>query len=318
MLSEILDTGSRLPLNHKRISRNLKKNAKFPAGKVVQFECNSDVIDIHIIYKCIAFTNSMSCEMSSAIDVDCVSEGIKNTYKFFSPSCLNMHISKRIQLVRNKTIIRMYLPGYAEIFKIYIGVRPNSSIKCIKDNSDSIVFYGSSITQGCCASSPTKTYTSIVSDYFHLNQKNFGFSESAKGEKNIIDYISSIPAAIYVVEYDHNASVELLKSTHYNVYRILRSKNYGTPIIFMSRFSGGLSISEEEENEREKIIKETIHLARLDNDHRVFFVSGKDAFNDKRLYFVDDRHPNDEGMKIIADKIINCIKDNALVKDNDN
>ncbi|MBE7032230.1 MAG: hypothetical protein E7401_04625 [Ruminococcaceae bacterium] len=48
-----------------------------------------------------------------------------------------------------------------------------------------MLFYGSSITQGGCASRPGTCYPSIISRKFNTNIHNFGFSSGGCGDKNI-------------------------------------------------------------------------------------------------------------------------------------
>ncbi len=78
----------------------------------------------------------------------------------------------------------------------------------------------------------------------------------------------------------------------------------------MARISNGLSISLEEGNKRKKIIETTIDHAKKNNDVNVFgiFFDGLSQY-EKNKMLVDDRHPNDYGMRYIANKIIDIINE---------
>ena len=68
-----------------------------------------------------------------------------------------------------------------------------------------VVYYGSSITQGGCASKPGSSYESILSRRFDCDYINLGFSGTAKGEDEIVDYIKGLEMSVFVMDYDHNA-----------------------------------------------------------------------------------------------------------------
>ena len=59
---------------------------------------------------------------------------------------------------------KMYLPLYDGLVNIEVGIDSNSVIeKPLKNISKPIVFYGTSITQGGCASRPGMAHTNIIS-----------------------------------------------------------------------------------------------------------------------------------------------------------
>lgn len=309
------DSGSRIPDGVKPIPVSLRKNAEFHAGKVISFITNSHCLDIYVLYKKIAILPHMSIKAASAADIVVTNENgmVEKTICATSPVKMISH--EKLKVTGDNSSIDIYLPGYASVSQILIGIEREANIWLDDSNRNPIVFYGSSITQGCCSSSPTKSYAWLVARRFQYPLLNFGFSESAKGEASILSYIALGPAALFILEYDHNADLKLFQSNHFEVYRIIRAKNPTTPIIMLSRYSGGLSISKEEEHKRINVIKNTLKKAIANGDDKVYFVSGENVILEKEECFVDDRHPNDQGMRIIADKIIDCIITNGILGD---
>lgn len=99
-----------------------------------------------------------------------------------------------------------------------------------------IVFYGSSITQGGCASRPGNSYTHIICRWLDANMVNLGFSGNAKGEPEMAELISQIDMGALVMDYDHNApDAEYLLNTHENFFKIIRSNHPYLPVIFVSK-----------------------------------------------------------------------------------
>ena len=205
--------------------------------------------------------------------------------------------------------ITINFPLYSGVCELYIGVDDKSTISSPKQYKiqKPIVYYGSSITQGGCASRPGNSYESIVSRKFDCDYINLGFSGNAKGETEIAEYISKLDMSVFVYDYDHNApSAEHLKNTHENMFKLIRKANPDLPIIMMSRPKYYLT---EDEKLRLDIIKTTYNNAKQAGDRNVYLIDGKTqmefAENDGT---VDNCHPNDLGFASIAKALCNVLK----------
>lgn len=116
-------------------------------------------------------------------------------------------------------------PLYSDVESLYIGVKKGSVIKEGKKykNEIPVVYYGSSITQGGCASRPSNSYQAVISRRQNIHYINLGFSGSALAEDEMIDYINSLDMSVFVYDYDHNApSAEHLKKTHKKMFDAVR------------------------------------------------------------------------------------------------
>lgn len=295
----------------KTISRGVAANNCFFAGGKSRFSTDSLLLEINVLYKKRVNLKHMSYQASSGIDIY-ISDGMKNIwYGCIAPeNNIQMSVKAEVPLKDGEKLVTLYFPPFAEIDRIFVGIDNQYNVWFPEDiGKERIVVYGSSITQGCAASRPALSYVNILERKTGMKVLNFGFSESAKGEKNLIEHISSLNADIFVLEYDHNASIEELHNSHYKVYQTIRNQNKQSLIILMSRFSGGISISSDEEKERIKIIENTYLQALSLGDSNVEFVKGNDLErNDKDLFFTDDRHPNDYGMLLIANRIHKVIE----------
>ncbi|SDE22276.1 N-terminus of Esterase_SGNH_hydro-type [Paenibacillus sp. UNCCL117] len=102
---------------------------------------------------------------------------------------------------------------------------------------DKVVLYGTSITQGGCASRPGMAYTNIVSRNLNLEFVNLGFSGSGKGEPEVARTIAGIPdPALYVLDYEANCGdYDRLAETMPAFIRILRDAHPEVPILVVSR-----------------------------------------------------------------------------------
>lgn len=123
------------------------------------------------------------------------------------------------------------------------------------------------------------------------------------------EYLSSIPASLFVMDHDHNApDTEWLKRTHYNFYRKYRENNVATPILFISRPDYKHTPDGEE---RLRIIKSTYKRAKKEGDEKVWLLSGEKLYGatDYENCSVDGCHPNDLGFYRIAKKVLKKIKE---------
>ena len=96
--------------------------------------------------------------------------------------------------------ITISFPNYAEVTELYIGLQQDAIIKEASPykNEKPIVYYGSSVTQGGCASRPGNAYQSIISRELDCDFINLGFSGSAHGEQAMADYIATLPMSVFV------------------------------------------------------------------------------------------------------------------------
>lgn len=209
--------------------------------------------------------------------------------------------------------ITLFFPLYSGVSKLYIGLKKGCKLDSPipYKKSGRILFYGSSVTQGACASKPGDDYVNLISQRLDIDVINLGFSGSAKAEKRMINYIADIDARAYVFEYDYNSpSVEHLKITHFELYKTLRKNQPQKPILFMTKPTMNEFMSDNDRH-RYDIIKNTCYHAKKVGDKNVYFINLHGCLLDKQknLYgTVDNIHPNSLGFAKIADIIYPVLK----------
>lgn len=197
--------------------------------------------------------------------------------------------------------VMINFPPYSDVIEFLIGVDENASLSEPESYNIQcpVVYYGSSITQGGCASRPGKAYEAIISRRFGCDYINLGFSGNGKAEIEIAEYISKLNMSLFVYDYDHNApTVEHLRNTHQRMFKIIRESQSQLPIIIMSRPKYILT---EVEKERLNIIQTTYKNAIESGDKNVYFISGNTLMNYcGNEGTIDNVHPNDSGFDSIA------------------
>ncbi len=198
----------------------------------------------------------------------------------------------------------LHFPLYNPVDSLVIGVKKGSKVGEGIPYRDvlPILYYGSSITQGGCASRADNSYQGQISRKNNVDFVNLGFSGNAKAEPQIMEYLATVPCSVFVLDYDHNApSVEYLAQTHFAAYEKFRAAQPDTPVVLVSRPDWYNGAGEEE---RMKVVKATYRKAKANGDHNVYFINGKTFFGkDWDTCTVDGCHPTDLGFYKMASKI---------------
>jgi hypothetical protein len=130
---------------------------------------------------------------------------------------------------------RAYLPLYNGLEFLEIGIRKNAFVAKAPprpaDRSRPIVFYGTSILQGACASRPGMAHTNILGRRLDYPTINLGFSGSAHMEPQVADLMAQIDAAAYVLDALPNMEPPEVKKNYEQFVLKLRKAHPKTPII---------------------------------------------------------------------------------------
>lgn len=277
------------------------------SGGRVAFETDSPYVSV--LYKGqITLFPHMPLTGTAGFDLYIFENGKFHYYKSFVPPTDKEDGFESIIEFEDKKArkILIHFPLYSNVDSLHIGLDKDSKINEFNpyNNDLPVVYYGSSITQGGCASRPGNNFPAIVSQKMLTDFICLGFSGSAHGEDIIADYISDIPMSAFVLDYDHNDSdrPERLREKHYALYKIVREKNKTIPIIIMSApytlaLSPMLSVSK-------KIVEESFRKAS-ENDKNVYYIDGEKMLGED--FFdcatVDACHPNDYGFVKMAQAV---------------
>lgn len=213
---------------------------------------------------------------------------------------------------RSMRCLTLNFPLYNSLDALYIGIAEDATLLEGAPYRDAppIVYYGSSITQGGCASRPGNCYQNRVCRALPYDYLNLGFSGNGKGEQAIADYMASLSMSAFVSDYDHNApTVEALEETHCRLYRTIRAAHPDIPYVMISKpdFHRGDTQSNAK---RRSVIWDTYRYAGEQGDRNVYFIDGESLFRGpyEDSCTVDGGHPNDLGFALMADAVTAVLK----------
>lgn len=205
--------------------------------------------------------------------------------------------------------IVIHFPLYNEVRDVFVALEEGAVVLpgAQYEYKKPVVYYGSSITQGGCASHPGNCYPAIISRRLNCDYVNLGFSSGCIGEQIMGEYIAGLEMGVLVYDYDHNAGdIGLLKATHEACFKTIREKRPDVPIIIVSAADRHLGTHKE----RREIIRSTYENAIKQGDRNTYFLDGQDIYREVGvdLCTVDAIHPNDLGFWCMANKIGDAVK----------
>lgn len=200
----------------------------------------------------------------------------------------------------------LYLPLYDGIVDLEIGVdstaelslpRNNRLVKC--NDGKAIIVYGTSITQGGCASRPGMAYTSILGRMLDREVINLGFSGNARLDNSLAKAICRINSNTVVLDCLPNTTAQMLKDSAYKFLRIILDAKPGirlymveNPLFPALRFNNKIMTELSEEN----WIWRSIYLRlRREGFNNVNYIKGAELVGEDNEGTVDGVHMSDLG-----------------------
>lgn len=299
----------RMPLDTaEKVAPDIPMLATLTAGGRVRFKTNSPYVAISVKYSAMVRLPHMSYLGTMGFDMYVFKNGeykYANVRDFIPPWNVDTDGFESIHYFSDSEMrdITINFPLYNDVLELYIGLEDG----CILEhggkyvNDKPIIYYGSSITQGGCASRPGNSYQGMISRKYNCDFINLGFSGSAYGQEAMGEYIANLDMACFVSDYDQNATdADHLRRTHSKFINIIREKNPDLPIILMTsvlRTQWTQDIYEE----RKKVIYKTYADMISNGDKNVYYIDGQHIFGDEGT--TDGAHPNDIGFMYMAKTI---------------
>ena len=273
--------------------------ARHTAGGAIRFRTDSPYIAVRAQLACSSDMNHMPRAGSAGFDLYRGSGAAVEYCKTVQPGRDQKQIENLLVTggTGQMTDYILYLPLYGSASTIEVGLAPDATLEAPTPQAISrpVLFYGSSITQGGCASRPGNAYTTMLCRAIDAPQINLGFSGSGRGEIAIARAIAGLELAAFVMDYDHNAPTpEHLQKTHEPFFQAIRQEQPNLPVIMMSKCDFRDS---RDHGARRAIIRKTYDNAVAAGDRHVWFVDGETLFGteDRDACTVDGCHPNDLG-----------------------
>ena len=154
----------------------------------------------------------------------------------------------------------LYLPLYDGLANLEIGVKSTAKIGNPQVDSPRkdkpVVFYGTSITQGGCASRAGMSYPNQLSRMLNRQIVNLGFSGNGQLDLEIAEAMANIDASCFVIDCLPNVSTTQMNEKYIRFLEIIREKKPNVPILIVENihfphmyFDQNIFLSIQEKNE---------------------------------------------------------------------
>ncbi|WP_018625910.1 SGNH/GDSL hydrolase family protein [Niabella aurantiaca] len=238
---------SRLPARAEKLVRTpvwgLSRNA---AGLIIRFKTNAKQLTVR--YAVTSRLNMPHFSSTGASGLDLYSLNAEGRWNW-SPGGFSFGdtITYRYDLSGNEgdpqRVFVLYLPTYNTVKWLRIGVPREASFTPLEARKERpVIVYGTSVTQGACASRPGMAWPSIVGRRLNWPFINLGFSGNGTLDKEMIDLINEVDAKAVILDCVANLLIKKyplaeVKKRIMESVKSIRSKHPLTPVL-LAAFPG--------------------------------------------------------------------------------
>ena len=291
------------------ISKNIETLKKHPSGMYIDFKTDSKRVVVKAKLIEAAYMSHMTAVGTIGFDIYVKYEG---KWVFLAATKVNQDEYK-VELLKDlnggEKEFRLYFPLYQELISAYVGVEEESSFAFVNEQKEKFVVYGTSISQGGCATRPGLSYSSILGRILDMEGINLGFSGSCKIEAEMVNVINAIDKKFLILELEANSpSVEEMKERlTYFLNNLKNKENF--KIYLISHFDDGMCLVKKSQRDRQKEYYEV----QKNYFEGIKFIDGAELIHNLGYDgTVDGSHLNDLGFYEVAIKLANIIKNDSL------
>ena len=180
------------------------------------------------------------------------------------------------------------------------------------DRRAPIVFYGTSITQGGCASRPGMVHTAILGRAFDRPVINLGFSGNGTLDLDMAALLGELDAAVFVLDCLPNLTAAQVAERTEPFVRTLRKARPTTPILLVEdRTYANASVLPalaKRHTDSRAAYKKAFETLVAAGDKNLYYLAGDRLIGDDGEGTVDGSHPTDLGFMRQADVFAEALR----------
>jgi len=305
----------RLPAKAKETVREAVWNlSRHSTGMAVRFR--TDATTIHVRYT--LYSSSLDMAHMPATGVSGVDlyardgEGDLRWVSVVRPNAKTMNVKIAEGLDPGEREFMAYFPLYNGVDKMEIGVPEGAKFEALPAREKPIVFYGTSITHGACASRPGMCHPAILGRRFDRHVMNLGFSGNGRMEMEVADLMIELDPSVFVIDCLPNITAPTVAENTEPLVRRLREAKPEVPIVLVEDRTYGYSWIKADRRERHEGSRAALRQA-YDNlvaagMKKLFYIEGENLLGKDGDATTDGSHPNDLGFMRQADVMAPVLK----------
>lgn len=226
----------RLPASAEgKVTDNVWNLSRDTAGMMVRFE--TDAPSIHVHYRLRKQALAMPHMPATGVSgIDLYARDPAGVWKWVQvtkPATQEVKAEIIAGLTPGSREYAAYLPLYNGVEWLKIGVPDGSDFRGLAPREKPVVFYGTSITHGACASRPGMVHTAILGRWLDRPVANLGFSGNGRMDREVGEYLVQLDAAAYVIDCLPNMQPAMVRQKCVPLVKQLRAARPNTPIILV-------------------------------------------------------------------------------------
>ncbi|MEM7370884.1 MAG: SGNH/GDSL hydrolase family protein [Bacteroidota bacterium] len=299
----------RLPAKAEGVVREAVWNlSRHSAGMCVWFASSASQIQVRytLLHENLAMSHMPATGVSGLDLYGQDAQGMMRWVSVVRPDKQEMETHLAKGLAPGRRIYSLYLPLYNGVESLEIGVLKGESFEAILPRQERpMLFYGTSILHGACASRPGMAFPAILGRRLGRPTINLGFSGNGRMEAEVGALLAELDPSVFVIDCLPNMNQTTVSERAVPLVKQIRQAHSHTPILlvedrsftntpFFPKKRAHHQASREALRQAHRSLLEAglDHLYYLDGDH-LLGLDGEAA--------TDGSHPNDLGMVRYAD-----------------
>ncbi|QDU00057.1 SGNH/GDSL hydrolase family protein [Gimesia aquarii] len=197
----------------------------------------------------------------------------------------------------------LYLPLYNGVKSVEIGIPESSHLWKAParqpGKNKPLVFWGTSITQGGCASRTGMVHTAILGRRLNRPVINLGFSGNGRMEPEVSKLIAELDASVFIIDCLPNVTAPVVAKETESIVNTLRKAHPDTPILLVEDRTYSNAYLKKSSQERHRTSRQALQEAyqKLKNSgvKYLYYLDGESLLGNDSEDTVDGSHPTDLG-----------------------
>jgi len=278
------------------------------AGLVARFE--TDARAIHVRYTLLSESLAMPHMPATGVSgVDLYGRDEKGAWRWIGvtkPGKKEVEGALASGLPGVKREYSVWLPLYNGVERLEIGVPEGAAFKGLAPRTEKpVVFYGTSINHGACASRPGMCHPAILGRRLDRPVINLGFSGNGRMEPAVGEFLAEIDAAVFVLDCLPNMNPAQVRDRAAPLVRQLRKARPKASILLVEDrpFTNSWAFPDKQRFHRENhaALKEAWEQLKAESVPGLFYLEGDALLGDDAEGATDGSHPSDLGFQRQAD-----------------
>lgn len=289
--------------------------SRHSAGMAARFETSASKILVR--YKLLSASLAMPHMPATGVSgIDLYAEDDQGRWRWLGvtrPAAQEVSATLADGIAPGKRKYMAYLPLYNGVESLAIGVPQGEPFTPIAPRAQKpIVYYGTSIAHGACASRPGMSFSAILGRWLDRPVVNLGFSGNGEMDPEVVALLAEIDAAVYVIDCLPNMEASAVAKRAEPLVRRLRKSHATTPILLVEDRTYANTAFLQDRRARHDASRAALRAAYdsliAQGVGDLYYLEGERLLGDDGEATTDGSHPSDLGMFRMAESLLPTLR----------